>query len=85
MILKNSRILYAAFGNWWDENGKTRERIGETIFRLGMGKFLREAEIPAVPQQVFRPRANPYVFWNQDDLDKSGTAMDGTVLENYNK
>jgi len=65
---------------WWDENGKTRERIGETIFRLGMGKFLLETEIPVVPQQVFRPRANPYVFWNQDDLDHSGTAMDGTAL-----
>jgi len=45
-----------------------------------MGKFLRETEIPIVPQQVFRPRANPYVFWNQEDLDHSGTAMDGTVL-----
>jgi sulfite reductase alpha subunit len=65
---------------WWDENGKTRERIGETIYRLGMGKFLRETEIPPVPQMVFRPRANPYVFWNQDDLDKSGTALDGTAL-----
>ncbi len=66
--------------DWWDENGKTRERIGETIFRLGMGKFLRETEIPIVPQQVFRPRANPYVFWQQDDLDKSGTALDGSKL-----
>ncbi|HEY8909356.1 MAG TPA: dissimilatory-type sulfite reductase subunit alpha [Desulfosporosinus sp.] len=65
---------------WWDENGKTRERIGETIYRLGMGKFLRETEIPPVPQMVFRPRANPYVFWNQDDLDKSGTMLDGSAL-----
>jgi sulfite reductase alpha subunit len=65
---------------WWDENGKTRERIGETIYRLGMGKFLRETEIPPVSQMVFRPRANPYVFWNQDDLDKSGTALDGSKL-----
>jgi len=65
---------------WWDENGKTRERIGETIFRLGMGKFLRETEIPRVPQQVFRPRANPYVFWDKDELDNSGTALDGSKL-----
>lgn len=66
--------------DWWDENGKTRERIGETIYRLGMGKFLRDNEIPPVPQMVFRPRANPYVFWNQDELDKSGTALDGSAL-----
>ena len=65
---------------WWDENGKSRERLGETIYRLGMSKFLRECEIPAVPQQVFRPRANPYVFWQQDSLDKSGTALDGSKL-----
>lgn len=65
---------------WWDENGKTRERLGELIYRVGMGKFLREAEIPPVPQMVFRPRANPYVFWPQDDLDRSGTALDGSKL-----
>lgn len=65
---------------WWDENGKSRERIGETIYRLGMGKFLREVEIEPVPQMVFRPRANPYVFWNQDELDKTGTALDGSAL-----
>lgn len=55
---------------WWDENGKTRERIGETIYRLGMGKFLREVGLPPVPQMVFRPRANPYVFWQQDEINK---------------
>src|SRR5665648_314112 len=51
---------------------------GATIL-LG-GKFLREAEITPVPQMVFRPRANPYVFWPQDDLDKTGTAIDGSKL-----
>jgi len=55
---------------WWDENGKTRERIGETIYRLGMGKFLKEVGLPPVPQMVFRPRANPYVFWPQDEIAK---------------
>ncbi|MDP4161282.1 MAG: sulfite reductase, dissimilatory-type subunit alpha, partial [Bacillota bacterium] len=65
---------------WWDENAKARERLGELIYRVGMGKFLREAEIPPVPQMVFRPRANPYVFWPQDELDRSGTALDGSKL-----
>lgn len=55
---------------WWDENGKTRERVGELIYRVGMGKFLREVGLPPVPQMVFRPRANPYVFWPQDEIVK---------------
>lgn len=55
---------------WWDENGKSRERIGETIYRLGMGKFLRETGIPPAPQMVFRPRANPYVFWQKGETEE---------------
>mgnify|MGYP000921815042 FL=1 len=55
---------------WWDENGKTRERLGETIYRVGMSKFLRDVGLPAVPQMVFRPRANPYVFWPQEEIEK---------------
>lgn len=56
--------------DWWDENGKTRERLGETIYRLGMGAFLRGIDMPAVPQMVYRPRANPYVFWQPEDIEK---------------
>ena len=56
--------------DWWDENGKTRERLGETIYRLGMGEFLRAIDMPAVPQMVWRPRANPYVFWQPEDFEK---------------
>lgn len=60
--------LLGRIWEWWDENGKTRERIGETIYRLGMGRFLREVGLPPVPQMVFRPRANPYVFWQKDEI-----------------
>ena len=56
--------------DWWDENGKTRERLGELIYRVGMGPFLRAVDLPAVPQMVYRPRANPYVFWQPEDLDQ---------------
>ena len=55
---------------WWDENGKTRERIGETIYRLGMTHFLTAVGLPAVPQMVYRPRANPYVFWPEEEIKK---------------
>ena len=27
--------------DWWDENGRTRERVGELIERLGMRTFLK--------------------------------------------
>lgn len=55
---------------WWDEHGKTRERIGELIYRKGMGTFLREVGLEPSPQMVFRPRANPYVFWQPDEINK---------------
>ncbi|HHY95725.1 MAG TPA: dissimilatory-type sulfite reductase subunit alpha [Firmicutes bacterium] len=53
---------------WWDENAKTRERVGELIYRKGMREFLRAVGLPAVPQMVFRPRANPYFFWWPEEL-----------------
>ena len=59
--------------DWWDENGKTRERLGETIYRVGMGEFLRGIDLPAVPQMVYRPRSNPYVFWPQDEVEQLET------------
>lgn len=55
---------------WWDEHGKTRERIGELIYRKGMGTFLREVGLEPSPAMVFKPRANPYVFWQPDEVNK---------------
>jgi sulfite reductase alpha subunit len=48
--------------DWWDENGKTRERIAELIERVGFKSFLREMGLKPVPQMVKYPRSNPYVF-----------------------
>ena len=56
--------------DWWDENGKSRERLGELIKRLGMRRFLRAVGLPAVPQMVKAPRANPYIFFWPEDLQK---------------
>jgi len=56
--------------DWWDENGKMRERLGELINRLGMRTFLRAVGLPAIPQMVKAPRANPYVFFWPEDLKK---------------
>ncbi|OPY72210.1 MAG: Sulfite reductase, dissimilatory-type subunit alpha [Syntrophorhabdus sp. PtaU1.Bin058] len=49
--------------DWWDENGRTRERLAELIERKGFKTFLREMGIPPVPQMIYKPRANPYVFF----------------------
>jgi sulfite reductase alpha subunit len=49
--------------DWWDENGKMRERLGEVIERMGMRKFLDALGLPATPQMVRTPRYNPYIFF----------------------
>jgi sulfite reductase alpha subunit len=53
---------------WWDENGKMRERLGELINRLGMRAFLKAVDLPPVPQMIRVPRANPYYFWEPEEV-----------------
>ena len=48
---------------WWDENGRPRERVGELIERMGMRVFLKAMGLPPVPQMIKAPRTNPYVFF----------------------
>jgi len=54
--------------DWWDENGKMRERLGELINRLGMRAFLKAIDLPPVPQMIRAPRANPYYFWDPEEV-----------------
>jgi sulfite reductase alpha subunit len=54
--------------DWWMEEGKMRERIGETIQRVGMGTFLDVLGIPAMPQMVKEPRSNPYMFFKESEV-----------------
>jgi len=54
---------------WWAENGKNRERVGELIMRMGMRSFLEGVGLPPVPQTVRVPRANPFFFWHQSDFE----------------
>jgi sulfite reductase alpha subunit len=53
---------------WWPEEGKNRERLGELIQRQGIAKLLKILEIPPMPQMVKEPRSNPYIFWNEEDV-----------------
>jgi sulfite reductase alpha subunit len=53
---------------WWDENGKMRERIGELILRKGVKEFLDACGLKADARMVKEPRSNPYVFWSEDEV-----------------
>jgi sulfite reductase alpha subunit len=50
---------------FWNEHGKSRERIGELIQRVGMGTFLEEIDHEPVPEMISAPRYNPYVFYDE--------------------
>ena len=54
--------------DWWMEEGKNRERLGELIQRFGLRKFLEVLEIPAMPQMVKEPRSNPYVYFKEEEV-----------------
>jgi sulfite reductase alpha subunit len=60
--------LVGKIWDWWDENGKMRERLGELINRLGMRAFLKAVDLPPVPQMIKVPRANPYYFWDPEEV-----------------
>jgi sulfite reductase alpha subunit len=55
--------------DWWMEEGKNRERLGELMKRQGFQKLLVATGIDPVPQHVQEPRHNPYIFWNEDEVE----------------
>jgi sulfite reductase alpha subunit len=65
--------LYEMISNiieWWDDNAKPRERIGELLEVTGMRPFLEAIGVPPSPAQVYEPRKDPFFFWSDDDLKK---------------
>jgi dissimilatory sulfite reductase alpha subunit len=63
----------------WCEEGKSRERIGEFIQRVGMGNFLEAIEVEPTPEMISAPRDNPYIFFEEyyeegDDEDEEEDA-----------
>jgi len=54
----------------WCEEGKSRERIGEFIQRIGLANFLDAVGLEPLPQMVAHPRENPYIFHYETDEDK---------------
>jgi dissimilatory sulfite reductase alpha subunit len=55
--------------DWWMEVGKNRERVGETMQRVGLPTFLQVMGIDPIPQHVKEPRSNPYVFWKEEEVE----------------
>jgi len=54
--------------DWWIEEGKNRERLGELIQRMGLKTLIEVLGIPAMPQMVKEPRSNPYVFFKASEV-----------------
>jgi sulfite reductase alpha subunit len=55
--------------DWWMEEGKNRERLGELIQRESFQKFLEVCELDANPRMVDEPRSNPYIFWKEEEVE----------------
>jgi sulfite reductase alpha subunit len=54
--------------DWWMEEGKNRERVGETIKRLSLQKLLEVTNTAPQPQHVVEPRSNPYIFFKEEEV-----------------
>ncbi len=62
------RDLIEKVWDYWSEEGKNRERLGETIQRVGFQKFLEVCELKPDPRLIKEPRSNPYIFWKEEDV-----------------
>ena len=58
-----------AIWDWWMEEGKNRERLGELMKRQGFQRLLEATGIKPVPQHVQEPRSNPYIFWKEEEVE----------------
>jgi sulfite reductase alpha subunit len=58
--------LAEAIWDLWSEHGKSRERVGEFIQRLGLGNFLDQIGLEPCPEMIAHPRSNPYIFFDEE-------------------
>ncbi|MBE3586766.1 MAG: dissimilatory-type sulfite reductase subunit alpha [Thermoanaerobacter sp.] len=64
----NVKEVIERIWEFWMEEGKNRERVGELIQRVGLPKFLEVIGLPPAPQMIKAPRSNPYIFWKEEDV-----------------
>jgi sulfite reductase alpha subunit len=62
------KALIEKVWDYWAEEGKNRERLGELMQRKGFQKFLEVCELEPDPRMIREPRSNPYVFWKEEDV-----------------
>jgi sulfite reductase alpha subunit len=55
--------------DWWMEEGKNRERLGELMKRQGLQKMLEMMGREPDARMVQEPRHNPYIFWKEDEVE----------------
>ncbi|MDD4953105.1 MAG: dissimilatory-type sulfite reductase subunit alpha, partial [Desulfovibrionaceae bacterium] len=60
--------LIEGIWDWWMEEGKNRERLGELMKRQGFQKLLEATGVKADARMVSEPRTNPYIFWKAEDV-----------------
>ena len=66
----NLKELIEKVWDFWMENGKNRERLGELMQRVGLNRFIVDIlGLKPIPQHVREPRANPYVFWKEEEVE----------------
>src|SRR6056297_179486 len=54
--------------DWWMEEGKNRERLGELMKRQSFQKLLEVTGLDPDPRMVQEPRHNPYIFWKEEEV-----------------
>ncbi|MGD8519855.1 MAG: dissimilatory-type sulfite reductase subunit alpha [Desulfobacterales bacterium] len=70
--------------DWWMEEGKNRERLGELMKRQGFQKLLEVTGIQPDPRMVQEPRSNPYIFWKEEEVE-GGWARDINEFRKYHQ
>ena len=66
-LMDTIKELVSRIWDFWDENGKNRERVGELIQRVGMSNFLDAIGLDPIPQMVSAPRDNPYIYFKKEE------------------
>jgi len=68
--------------DYWMEEGKNRERLGELIKRNGLQRLLEATGLKPIPQMIKEPRTNPYIFWKEEEV-KGGFTRDVNEYRKY--
>ena len=55
--------------DWWMEEGKNRERMGELMKRQGLQRVIEVLGVDPDPRMVQEPRHNPYIFWKEEEVE----------------